>query len=75
MSDLIKQIEELTLRCDSSTLLPVILQVEQLIKERDRARREVCELSSRDSGELDLYASNKEAKRRNWDCFDTKKVK
>lgn len=69
MTDLIKQIEELTLRCDSSTLLPVILQVEQLIKERDTARQEVCELSSRDSGELDLYASNKEAKRRDWDCF------
>jgi seryl-tRNA synthetase len=42
MTDLIKQIEELTLRCDSSTLLPVILQVEQLIKERDEARREIC---------------------------------
>ena len=69
MTDLIKQIEELNLRCDSSTLLPVILQVEQLIKERDTARQEVCELSSRDSGELDLYASNKEAKRRGWDCF------
>ncbi len=69
MSDLITQIEELTLRCDSSTLLPVILQVEQLIKERDEARREVCELSSRDSGELDLYASDKEAKRRGWNFF------
>ena len=37
MSDLIKQIEGLNLRCDSSTLLPVILQVEQLLKERDAA--------------------------------------
>jgi hypothetical protein len=73
MKDLITQIEELTLRCDSSTLLPVILQVEQLIKERDEARREICEISSQDCGELDLYASNKEAKRRDWDCFDTKK--
>jgi hypothetical protein len=41
MSDLIKQIEELTLRCDSSTLLPVILQVEQLIKEREELRQRV----------------------------------
>jgi len=41
MSDLIKQIEELTLRCDSSTLLPVILQVEQLTKERDELRQQV----------------------------------
>ena len=41
MTDLIKQIEELNLRCDSSTLLPVILQVEQLIKERDEARRDL----------------------------------
>jgi len=45
----------------------------KLLKERDEARREICKLSSRDSGELDLYASNKEAKRRDWDCFDTKK--
>ena len=44
----------------------------QLRKERDEARREICELSSRDSGELDLYASNKEAKRRDWDCFEEK---
>ena len=41
MSDLIKQIEELNLRCDSSTLLPVILQVEQLLKERDELRQQV----------------------------------
>jgi hypothetical protein len=41
----------------------------KLQQERDEARREVCELSSRDSGELDLYASDKEAKRRGWDCF------
>ena len=41
MSDLIKQIEELNLRCDSSTLLPVILQVEQLTKERDELRQQV----------------------------------
>jgi hypothetical protein len=41
----------------------------RLTKQRDEARREVCELSSRDSGELDLYASNKEAKRRGWDCY------
>ena len=51
MSDLIKQIEELTLRCDSSTLLPVILQVEQLIKERDKAnslvRRILSEINCR----------------------------
>jgi hypothetical protein len=60
MSDLIKQIEELTLRCDSSTLLPVILQVEQLTKERDEARREVCE--------FEKYCL-KEAARRGWDCF------
>ena len=30
MTDLIKQIEELTLRCDSSTLLPIIERVEKL---------------------------------------------
>lgn len=42
MSDLIKQIEELNLRCDSSTLLPIILQVDQLRKERDEARQQVC---------------------------------
>ena len=41
MKDLITQIEELTLRCDSSTLLPVILQVEQLRKERDEIRQRV----------------------------------
>jgi len=46
MSDLIKQIEELTLRCDSSTLLPVILQVEQLTKERDELRQQVEELKN-----------------------------
>lgn len=40
-----------------------------LLKERDEARQEICKLSLRDSGELDLYASNKEAKRRDWDCF------
>jgi hypothetical protein len=33
MSDLIKQIEELTLRCDSSTLLPIIERVEKLQNE------------------------------------------
>jgi hypothetical protein len=41
----------------------------KLLAERDEARREVCELSSRDSGELDLYASDKEAKRRGWNFF------
>ena len=68
MTDLIKQIEELNLRCDSSTLLPVILQVEQLIKERDHARLLFCEWSAgsdrpgeakediaRDNGWRDLY--------------------
>ena len=68
MTDLIKQIEELNLRCDSSTLLPVILQVEQLLKERDHARRLFCEWSAgsdrpgeakediaRDNGWSDLY--------------------
>jgi hypothetical protein len=44
-------------------------ELERLREERDEARREICELSSRDSGELDLYASDKEAKRRGWDCF------
>ena len=43
--------------------------LKQMKEQRDDARREICELSSRDSGELDLYASNKEAKRRGWDCF------
>jgi len=48
---------------------PVGEMNKKLLAERDEARREICELSSRDSGELDLYASNKEAKRRDWDCF------
>ena len=73
MSDLIKQIEELTLRCDSSTLLPVILQVEQLTKERDHARRLFCEWSAGsdrpgeakediacDNGWSDLYKNTKQ---------------
>ena len=37
MNNLIKQIEELNLRCDSSTLIPIIEQVERLCKERDAA--------------------------------------
>ena len=70
MTDIIKQIEDLNLRCDSSTLLPVILRVEQLIKERDEARREVCRLMSMFNAEnsVEIAAS------RSWDCFkeDTK---
>jgi len=38
MSDLIKQIEELTLRCDSSTLLPIIERVEKLQSELEAAQ-------------------------------------
>jgi len=46
----------------------------RLTEQRDDARREICELSSRDSGELDLYASDKEAKRRGWDCYERKET-
>jgi|GEM_PF-6226431 len=67
MSDLIKQIEELTLRCDSSTLLPVILQVEQLTKERDEARREVCENTANFG--FSGWRARECAVCRGWDCF------
>jgi hypothetical protein len=67
MKDLITQIEELTLRCDSSTLLPVILQVEQLIKERDEARREVCERTSNNG--FSGWTVRECAACRGWDCF------
>ena len=60
MNNLIKQIEELNLRCDSSTLIPIIEQVEQLLKERDEARREVCYCHP----ESAQFAIN-----RGWDCF------
>jgi hypothetical protein len=46
----------------------------RLEEERNDARREVCELSSRDSGELDLYASDKEAKRRGWNCYKSEET-
>lgn len=76
MSDLIKQIEELTLRCDSSTLLPVILQVEQLIKERDEARQLACEFCVMDgSGYSSSYRAKEEALARGWDCFEKEKPK
>ena len=71
MSDLIKQIEELNLRCDSSTLLPVILQVEQLLKERDEARREVC--YAQVNGQYGRrYTPQDIAKKMGWDCFEKK---
>ena len=38
MSDLTKQIEELNLRCDSSTLLPIIERVEKLQSELEAAQ-------------------------------------
>ena len=41
----------------------------RLTEQRDEARREVCELSSQDCGELDLHGADREAKRRGWDCF------
>ena len=64
MNNLIKQIEELTLRCDSSTLIPIIEQVEQLTKERDEARRESCVWGSRtEMGARSL------AKFKGWDCY------
>ena len=65
MSDLIKQIEELNLRCDSSTLLPVILQVEQLLKERDEARREVSELKANEASRLASAVRLK-----GWICYE-----
>ena len=73
MSDLIKQIEELNLRCDSSTLLPVILQVEQLLKERDEARRDVCYAEV--NGQYGRrYKPQDIAKIKNWDCFTKDKT-
>ena len=73
MNNLIKQIEELDLRCDSSTLLPVILQVEQLLKERDKAIRErdearrlTCRLLT-PNGSLEL--AKVEALSLGWDCY------
>ena len=73
MSDLIKQIEELNLRCDSSTLLPVILQVEQLLKERDEARREVC--YAQVNGQYGRrYTPQDIAKKMGWDCFKEKEA-
>jgi len=67
MTDLIKQIEELNLRCDSSTLLPVIERVEQLIKERDEARREICERR-----EYQWHNPRLTAVCRGWDCYKEK---
>ena len=69
MSNLIKQIEELTLRCDSSTLLPVILQVEQLTKERDEARRMYCSMVENNSRQ---YGTSAEviATRIGWNCYE-----
>jgi len=71
MSDLIKQIEELTLRCDSSTLLPVILQVEQLTKERDEARRMYCSMVENSARQYGRSAESV-ATQLCWDCFKEK---
>ena len=68
MSDLIKQIEELNLRCDSSTLLPVILQVEQLLKERDEARRMYCFMVENNARQYGASAQSV-AKQAGWDCY------
>ena len=67
MNNLIKQIEELNLRCDSSTLIPIIEQVEQLTKERDEARREVCEFELVNMKQAYEYATH-----RGWDCYKEK---
>jgi hypothetical protein len=67
-SDMIQLLESA-----KSEIETLAANLKQMQVKRDEARREICELSSRDSGELDLYASNKEAKRRDWDCFDIKK--
>ena len=74
MNNLIKQIEELNLRCDSSTLLPVILQVEQLIKERDEARRMYCEERSCPTRKYfgPLVSKHSIAGNNMWDCFKEK---
>jgi hypothetical protein len=45
MSDLIKQIEELTLRCDSSTLLPIIERVEELLRNTEQLEATVARLT------------------------------
>ena len=67
MNNLIKQIEELNLRCDSSTLIPIIEQVEQLTKERDEARREVCDFELVNMKQAYEYATH-----RGWDCYKEK---
>ena len=72
MTDLIKQIEELNLRCDSSTLLPVILQVEQLTKERDEARRMYCEAGIITGQKCEVQAHYISTSL-GWDCYDKKK--
>ena len=61
------------LRTNSECLAPSIMlaaadEIEQLRKERDEARREVCGMN--ESG-LRMNDSDKqrEAKRRGWDCF------
>ena len=69
IGDLIKQIEGLNLRCDSSTLLPVILQVEQLLKERDEARREVSELKANEANRLSSAVRLK-----GWICFEEEEM-
>jgi hypothetical protein len=56
------------------TLCEAYAEMIRLEEERNDARREVCELSSRDSGELDIYASDKEAKRRGWNCYKSEET-
>jgi hypothetical protein len=45
MSDLIKKIEELTLRCDSSTLIPIIERVEELLGNTEQLEKTVARLT------------------------------
>jgi len=41
-------------------------EIERLRRERDEARREVCEMLERDAG----FAAHQQAESRGWDCFE-----
>ena len=68
MKDIVTQ-----LRTNSECLAPSIMlaaadEIERLRKERDEARREVCNMN--ESGlRMDDSDKHREAKRRGWDCF------
>ena len=65
-ADVTEALEELL-----STIEEQKAEIKRLRMERDAARREICEVSSEDLGELkDLHEwEEREAKRRGWDCY------